>query len=381
MKGAEPPGDENDGGAVGQSSSERAVFFFFLFLFFISLLFTVRLITPFFATITLGILCTGLFTPPYRWVARRVRPGIASAVTCLIIFFAVFVPVLFFVGVLSKEAYDLYLMAKGAVLSNQLRELLENTQALDRVNSLLSTMGITVSLSWEELIQPVSEIGKMVGLALFQQASFIASNVLKIVFYFCLMLIVVFYMLMDGPRFVNYVFDLSPLPREYNVKLFEKFRNMAGAVLVGNGVGGLIQGVSGGVVFFVFGLGAPFLWGVIMGFLAFLPIVGVGIVLIPAGIILMLKQQMAAGIFVFLFYTVLSWSVEYIVKPKIVGNRANLHPLVVFFAIIGGLKLYGILGIVYGPLIVTFFLTLADIYFMNYQLMVEPDSKTSLNKQ
>ena len=83
----------------------------------------------------------------------------------------------------------------------------------------------------------------------------------------------------------------------------------------------------------------------------------------------------------FLFYTVLSWSVEYIVKPKIVGNRANLHPLVVFFAIIGGLKLYGILGIVYGPLIVTFFLTLADIYFMNYQLMVEPDSKTSLNKQ
>lgn len=109
-----------------------------------------------------------------------------------------------------------------------------------------------------------------------------------------------------------------------------------------------------------------------MGFLAFLPIVGVGIVLIPAAAILMLKSRLLAGILVLVFYAVLSWGVEYIFKPKLVGDRVRMHPLIVFFAIIGGLKAYGILGIIYGPLIATLFLTLADIYFSSFQFMVEP---------
>ena len=61
------------------------------------------------------------------------------------------------------------------------------------------------------------------------------------------------------------------------------------------------------------------------------------------------------------------------------GNRVKIHPLVVFFAIIGGLKLYGILGIIYGPLIITLFLTLADIYFASFQALVEPDKKKKLS--
>ncbi len=73
-----------------------------------------------------------------------------------------------------------------------------------------------------------------------------------------------------------------------------------------------------------------------------------------------------------MFYAVLSWGIEYVFKPKVVGDRVSMHPLVVFFAIIGGLKSYGILGIIYGPLIATLFLTLADIYFSSFQFLVEP---------
>ena len=186
------------------------------------------------------------------------------------------------------------------------------------------------------------------------------------------MLIVVYYMLLDGDKLVKYLYDLSPLPDEHDAKLFEKFKNMAGAVLIGNGLGGLIQGAAGGMVFMGLGLNSPFLWGVIMGFLAFLPIVGIGVVLVPAAGILMLKSKIAAGIFVLVFYAVLSWGIEYIFKPNVVGNRVSMHPLVVFFAILGGLKTYGILGIIYGPLIATLFLTLADIYFSSFQFMVEP---------
>ena len=179
-------------------------------------------------------------------------------------------------------------------------------------------------------------------------------------------------LLVDGGRLVSFIVDLSPLPNNQDQILLKKFKDMAGAILIGNGFGGLIQGVAGGAVFSFFGLPSPFLWGVIMGLLAFLPIIGIGIVFIPAAIYLFLKGRIGASIFFIVFYVVLSGGVEYFFKPKLVGQRVKMHTLLVFLAIIGGLKLFGILGIIYGPLVITAFLTLTDIYRSNYQTMVNP---------
>jgi len=355
-----------------QNISQRAVFVFFLVLFCIAIGLAGNLIAPFFSIIILGIVSTGVFNRVFHFFKKKMSPNFASALTCVLMFVVVLIPVVFFVGVLSKEAFNLYVMAKDAVFSNQLKDLLESTKALERFNELLVRARIEKTVTWDELINPISELGKFVGFSLFEQARFVTSNVFTIVLYFCLMLIVVFYLLMDGDKLIKYMYDLSPLPDEHDAKLFEKFKDMAGAVLAGNGLGGLIQGVAGGLVFMGLGLNSPFLWGVIMGFLAFLPILGIGIVLIPTAGILMLKSKIAAGVFVLVFYAVLSWGIEYIFKPKVVGNRVSMHPLVVFFAIIGGLKSYGILGIIYGPLIATLFLTLADIYFSSFQFLVEP---------
>jgi predicted PurR-regulated permease PerM len=125
------------------------------------------------------------------------------------------------------------------------------------------------------------------------------------------------------------------------------------------------------MVFWFFGLPSAFLWGVIMGLLAFLPIIGIGVVFVPTAVYLILKGRLAAGIFFIVFYMLLSMGTEYLFKPKLVGKKVRMHPLLVFFAIIGGLKLYGVIGIIYGPLVVTGFLTLAEIYRTNYQKFVE----------
>jgi predicted PurR-regulated permease PerM len=146
---------------------------------------------------------------------------------------------------------------------------------------------------------------------------------------------------------------------------------MAGAILIVNGICGLIQGVAGGVLFWVFGIQSSFLWGVIMGLLAFLPIIGIGAIMFPASIFLMLQGRIAVGIFFIIFYLILSVGIEYIFKPRLVGHRVQMHTLLVFLAIIGGLKFFGILGIIYGPLVVTAFLTLADIYQTNYRIIIE----------
>ncbi|MDT8380184.1 MAG: AI-2E family transporter [Desulfotignum sp.] len=355
-----------------QTIIQRAVFFFFLALFCISILLLGKLVAPFIAAIVLGGVITGVFQPVFNMFARKMSRRAASVFTCIIIFFVVFIPVVFFVGVLSREALGLYDMARDAVFSNQMIQALENTRVLERVNDLLARAGIQKTISWQELFAPVSELGKMLGLSLFQQARFITSNLLNLIFYFCLMLIVIFYMFVDGKRLIQYLYDLSPLQDEHDRKLFIQFHEMAGAVLIVNGLGGLIQGIAGGVLFWFLGLNSPVLWGLIMGFMAFLPIVGIGIVLVPVAVFYLLKSSVMTGIGILVFYGILSWGVEYVYKPKLVGDRVAMHPLLVFFAIIGGLNVYGLMGIIYGPLIATLFLTLSDIYFSSFQSMVEP---------
>lgn len=349
------------------------MFFFFLTLFCISIFLVGKVVAPFFASLLLGIVIAGIFRPVFKALDRYVPARAASVITCLAVFFIVFIPVVFFVGILSREALGLYNMAKDAVFSDTLINFLESTRALERINEFFTRVNIHTRISWRELVDPLTEVGKNLGFSLFQQARFLTSNLLNLVFYFCLMLIVVFYMFTDGERFMQYMYDLSPLKDEHDRKLFEKFNDMAGAVLIGNGLGGLIQGSAGGALFWFLGLNSPFLWGVIMGFLAFLPIVGIGVVMLPTALVFLLKGSLGKSLFIVGCYGVLSWGIEYIFKPKLVGDRVSMHPLIVFFAIIGGLKVYGILGIIYGPLIATLFLTLSDIYFSTFQSMVEPD--------
>lgn len=302
-------------------------------------------------------------------VKDKINPPLASFITCLLVFLLIFIPIVFFVGILSREAYDLYLTAKSAVITDQLKDLLQSSKWIDRANVILGNFNL--KLTPEDLNQGISELGKVVGLFLYNQARLIASNMMTFLVNFFFMLVIIYYLLIEGDRLVSFIVDLSPLPKEQDEKLIQKFKDMAGAILIGNGLCGLIQGALGGIVFSVFGLQSPFLWGVIMGLLAFLPIIGIGIVFIPAAIYLFLKGRLAASIFFVIFYVFLSGGVEYIFKPKLVGKRVQMHTLMVFLTIIGGLKVFGILGIVYGPLIATAFLTLTDIYHSSYQNLIE----------
>jgi len=304
---------------------------------------------------------------------RKLNATLSSLITCVIIFFVLFIPVSVFVGILANEAYDLYITARDAVLNNPIKEVLENSKIVDKLNGFLTNFGVTIT--GDELNRGAAELGRTVGLFLYQQATSMTANIANFVVNFFFMLLIVFYLLIDNQRLVSFIVGLSPLPDDQDEKLIQKFKDMGGAILLGNGLGGLIQGTLGGIVFASFGFRSPFLWGVIMAVLAFLPIVGVGAVFLPAALYLILQGRLGAGIFFIVFYVLLSGGIEYLFKPKLVGKRVQMHTLLVFLSIIGGLKLFGILGIIYGPLVVTAFLTLTDIYESSYQGIVEPGAK------
>lgn len=356
---------------MGDIRSRYMLLTFFLGLFLISAFLIVKLLWPFFSIMVSACVVTAIFTPIYKYFLRKMKDYYASLITCVLIFFILFVPIAFFVGVLSNEASDLIILAKDAVTGDKLKNLLEESRIIERVNHTLAKFDIE-QISITKLIEPISELGQFVGGFIFVQARAIASNVFSFVVSFFFMLLVVFYLFVDGKKFLSFITDLSPLPKDQDEKLVGKFKDMSFAILLGNGFTATVQGILGGIAFQVFDLGSPFIWGIIMAFLAFLPIVGIGAVLIPASIYLFLKSQIASGIFLIIFYSIVSGGMEYFVKPKLVGDRVKMHTLVVFLAIMGGLKLFGIMGIVYGPLVMTFFLTLTDIYHSSYQKMVEP---------
>lgn len=360
---------------MGEMNTRNPILWFFLICFVGSIILLGWLLKPFLQILVLGAVVSGISYPLHRFINRHPKIGapMAAFLTCLLIFVILFVPIVFFFGSLTQQAFELYQMAKGAVLSEQVNVLLNDSRILERINAVLANFNY--ELTGDEIKNAVSEIGRFVGLFLYEQARAVASNTLAFVANFFLILMVIFFLLLDGERLVAYIIDLSPLPTDQETMLIGKFKEMAHAILIGNGLGGLIQGGLGGLLFWIFGFQSAFLWGVIMGLLAFIPIVGIGAVFIPTVIYLFVKGRIAVAIFFTIFYMVVSGGTEYVFKPRLVGKQVQIHPLLIFFAIIGGLKFFGILGIIYGPLVVTAFLTMADIYRASYKQLVESDER------
>lgn len=357
-----------------QRASRDMILWFFMALFILSLFLLGKLFWPFLPVTVLALVVTGIFHPVYKFIGKKIPPSYAAFLTCILIFFTLFIPIVFFVSILAKEAHDLIIFAKSADVANQITILLETNNVLERVNTLL--IKFDTQLTYSELVQPISDFGKFLGIFLLNQAKSITSHLVTFLINFCLMLMIAYYLLIDGKRLIGFIVNLSPLPNDQDIMLVEKFRNMGGAVLIGNGISGILQGIVGSIVFAIYGLHSPILWGVIMAFLAFLPILGIGIVFLGAALFLFLKGNIAGCIGIIVIYIILSGGVEYLLKPVLVGKKVKMHTLLVFLSIIGGLYLFGILGIIYGPLIVTFFLTLTDIYNTNYRMLVDSDQNS-----
>ncbi len=342
---------------------------YFLLVFFVSIFFMGKILWPFWSILVLSFLLSNLFRPIYIYLCKYMRQGFASILTCILITTIVFVPLTFFTFAITDEALSLYHWGRDSKVGLKLQVFIQESAAIAHLREYLKEVGFDFKPT--QLTDTLSSFAKMGGLFLYNQASSWAANIMQFLVLFCMMILVIFFLLIDQPKLVQFLIKLSPLPDDEDRLLLKKFEEIANAILKGNGVCGLIQGVLGGVTFSILGLNSPILWGGVMSILAFLPIFGIGLVMIPAAILLAINGRIGAGIFLFFFYLSLSLSIEYVVKPKMVGSEVKMHTLLVFLSIIGGLSVYGVLGIIYGPLTVTAFLTLTNIYFKKYDYHIQ----------
>ena|GEM_PF-101431 len=337
---------------------------YFLLVFGIAVFLFAQLLWPFWSILVLAFLLTNLFRPLYLFFNRRLSEGFASFLTCLLIITIVFVPLTFFVTSLTDETLSLYKWGRDSQVALKLQQYMQESSSVHRVQTQLKEMGFTIETN--QIIDGFTYLVKRGGFFLYSQAQSWATNVLQFLFSFFIMILVIFFLLIDQPRLIAYMVKISPLPEEDNRLLIARFQEIANAILKGNGICGLIQGVLGGLIFYILDLNSPLLWGSVMTVLAFLPIFGIGLVMIPTAVFLAISQSLSLGLFVLLYYAILSFTMEYLIKPKMVGTEVKMHTLLVFLSIIGGLSVYGIMGIIYGPLIITAFLTLSDMYLKRY---------------
>ena len=180
------------------------------------------------------------------------------------------------------------------------------------------------------------------------------------------MMLMVYTFLVDGPEIKRFMLDLSHMPDDEEELVFEKFNQMNFVTLIGNGIGGLIQGVLAGIGFWFAGIESIMLWTTSMVFLAFIPLVGISIIYVPACLYLLIIGKIWGSVILFVYCTVISLIIENWFKPKFVGNRVKINSTLVFVSIIGGMSVFGIPGIFYGPLIASIFLTFVNLYHKRY---------------
>lgn len=319
------------------------------------------------SAIVLAFLISSAFYPLFSWLKKRLRGSNRNTALIMIIFifFILVIPVGGFIGTLSNEALDFYSRTRNIVSIQKINNFIQGdsiwAQRIQRVEKLAN-----IELDTSKIEEFASSIGRNLGLYLAKQLNSIASNLLDFLVHFFLMMMIIYYIYRDGERLKNYIFELLPFPDKQQELVMDKFREMGRAVIFGNGLSGIIQGILGGFGFFFFGLGSPVLWGTVMGFMAFLPIIGASIIFIPGTIVLIVQGKIGMA-FGYLAYNVAySSTIEYLIKPRLIGKGMHMNQILVFIGILGGLKLFGILGIIYGPLIITIFFTLAEIYRLEY---------------
>jgi len=266
----------------------------------------------------------------------------------------------------SSEAFAFYEMSSTELTERGVLERLQQNQdRIERFTTFLEPFGISVTA--EDVSDWLTTAGVQLGTFFYKQGLSVAGGLVRFAFGFIFWVLVLFYLLVDGETARRWFRDTVPIPADEQQQLAERFMEMARSLVVGNGLAGIIQGAAGGLVFALAGLPGPALWGAVMGILAFIPVIGISLVFIPAFLILLIAGETTKAFVVFIPLAVIATIVEYWLKPMLVGRRGQMHTLLVFLALIGGLTTYGAVGILIGPLMMTAFLTLVSIYHERYR--------------
>lgn len=337
------------------------IYFFFLILLIVSG--TVFFIfQPFLTAIVAAAILSVLFGPVYRYFLRLFPGWVATAslLTCLAVGLIIVTPVLSVLSLAVAEANHLY---KTIGEERSFVGFVEGVVTSFHETTVGSLVFKDSAFTTESVMQDIRQFSQN-ALGILQTAY---QSVTHFVFWVFIMFFTLFYFLIDGDRAFRYLMSLSPLRTEHEKLLASKFISISRATLKGTLVVGAIQGLIGGIAFWIVGIPSPAIWGLLMILLSIIPLVGSALVWLPAGIVLLLIGQVWQGVFLLGIGIGVISLIDNILRPKLVGKDTQMHPLMIFFATLGGIALFGLPGFIIGPIIVSLFLALGEIYSIEFK--------------
>lgn len=368
------PGKEN------RSTTSRNLFSYFLFfLLLLALWLAYRLVESFLHTLILGAVFSAICYPLYLRCKSLARDSsIVSAllvltglVVCIVIPVCVFVALLIPQGVHTVTAINKWLGSGGP-------------------SALLSESNMEPWLEWVRVNLPFIDLGhidfqasllqlsRTAGQTVIQWGTYVLGNTMLFLLHFLLLLLVMFFMLKDGRRMVGGVKYLCPLREEQEDMIIQSLRSVARAVLVGGLLVAVVQGVLGGIGMAVVGMPGLF-WGTVMGFASLVPVMGTGLVWGPATVYLLLMGQWKGAVFLALWSSLVVAGADSILRPYFMRGSSGASVFYIFLSILGGLKTFGMAGILYGPLILSFTMVMLNLYGEEYRDILAPRTAGAAN--
>lgn len=338
------------------------VYFFFLTLLGISIL-AFFIFQPFLIAILLAAIFAVILQRPYKFLVRitggrsRISAFLISLLGILL-FIGLFLAI---VGLVANEASNLYksVALEGNVFTKYIDPLVNSINS----NVLLSSFGVENLINKEAIISSITQLSQG-SLAIIQKTY---QGIAHFLFLSLVMFFTLYYFLVGGREFMKKIMYLSPLRDSHEKILIQKFISISRATVKGTLVVGIVQGSIGGLTLALVGVPSAPVWAVIMIFLSLIPMVGSSLVWFPAGVAMLLLGNIWQGVVILTVGFGIISIIDNFLRPELVGKDTQMHPLVVFFATLGGIGLFGFLGFIIGPIIVALFLSLWDIYAVEFK--------------
>jgi predicted PurR-regulated permease PerM len=315
-----------------------------------ALLICVLLAMPFLSALTWAVALSIVCVTSHRCIEAQVKwPSLAALISVSWIGLIVVMPAIWISARLMTEATAGAVVIKDKVASGEWRAVFESHQAL------------VPFLPWIEELDLPGAIGAAASWTAAKAASFIRSWILQLItialtFYF------LFYFLRDRRLVVAWLHEVSPLSTADTGHLFKRIVDTVQATLYGTLAIAAIQGTLGGLIFWWLGLPTPLVWGLVMGVLAIVPVLGAFIVWIPVAIFFALEGNWSNALLLAVWGTLVIGAIDNFLYPMLVGDRLKLHTVPSFIAIVGGLILFGPAGLVLGPVAVATTITLLEVW-------------------
>lgn len=315
-----------------------------------------QILSPFLTAVAWAMVFSIVFYPVYALICRYVRfKSFASLITILLILIIILGPISYLTSLLINETQT-FLSSIDQDQLESMQKFYEGLRSSALYQKLSSSMGELPSK--EVILEGIRKAGRTV----LENMSLQITNVLAILANFLFMIFTIFFFLKDGPGFLSKARDFMPFSEKHKDRLATQVKDMIVSTVYGGATVALIQGILGGIAYYVIGMESPVMWGVAMAVMSFVPLLGTFSIWGPGAVFLLLTGSYVKGIGLLLFGVLVISMVDNILRPLIIGSRTKMPTILILFSVLGGIKLFGMIGFVMGPLIMAAFISVFEIF-------------------